>query len=438
LNWFRTSLSLSGYPIKKAQKHLQTIDTEIEFNVGAYLNQQKWAIAKHHLANNPFYKTFNKHNVFKSWQDLPILEKSDLQIPLEKRLSDGYSLKNVYKNATSGSSGQPFRFAKDKHAHALTWANISNFYAQFGVSPGQSLEARFYGTPKSGMAQKKEQLKDKLAYRVRFDVLDLSEYNLEQFLHLFRRKKFVFINGYTSSIVRFAKYLKSKNTILKDVCPTLKICICTSEMLFENDKTLLETQFGIPIVNEYGAAELGIIAFENTEAIWELNSKTLFVEIVDDDGKAVGYDKEGNIVVTSLYNKAHPFIRYKIGDLGVISKDKQTAKPILKKLTGRTNDFAFLPSGKIVPALTFYYITKTAVDKEGAIKELIVEQKDKSTFNLIYVSTSELDALQKKRILNAIETYLEPGLLLNFIKTEHIERSKSGKLKQFVSRLKKT
>jgi phenylacetate-coenzyme A ligase PaaK-like adenylate-forming protein len=27
----------------------------------------------------------------------------------------------------------------------------------------------------------------------------------------------------------------------------------TSEMLFEDDKMLLEKQFGIPIVNEYGA-----------------------------------------------------------------------------------------------------------------------------------------------------------------------------------------
>ena len=52
---------------------------------------------------------------------------------------------------------------------------------------------------------------------------------------------------------------------MKTICPSLKACIVTSEMLFATDKTLLETQFGIPIINEYGAAELGLIAFQNTK-----------------------------------------------------------------------------------------------------------------------------------------------------------------------------
>ena len=34
-------------------------------------------------------------------------------------------------------------------------------------------------------------------------------------------------------------------------------------MLFEDDKKLKERQFGIPVINEYGAAELDLIAFEN-------------------------------------------------------------------------------------------------------------------------------------------------------------------------------
>ena len=65
--------------------------------------------------------------------------------------------------------------------------------------------------------------------------------------------------------MQFAKFLEHKNIILKSICPSLKACIVTSEMLFETDKTLMESQFGIPIINEYGAAELGLIAFQNTQ-----------------------------------------------------------------------------------------------------------------------------------------------------------------------------
>ena len=46
---------------------------------------------------------------------------------------------------------------------------------------------------------------------------------------------------------------------------------------------LLEKQFGVPVINEYGASELDLIAFQNQEGDWQVNSETLFVEILDDN-----------------------------------------------------------------------------------------------------------------------------------------------------------
>lgn len=62
-------------------------------------------------------------------------------------------------------------------------------------------------------------------------------------LEHFKTKTFDYINGYTSSIVLFGKYLQARNIVLTDVCPTLKVCMVTSEMLFEEDKILLEKKF---------------------------------------------------------------------------------------------------------------------------------------------------------------------------------------------------
>ena len=70
--------------------------------------------------------------------------------------------------------------------------------------------------------------------------------------------------------------LQARNIILTDVCPTLKVCMVTSEMLFEEDKILLEKHLGIPVVNEYGASELDLIAFQNPNDEWQVNSETLF------------------------------------------------------------------------------------------------------------------------------------------------------------------
>jgi phenylacetate-CoA ligase len=42
----------------------------------------------------------------------------------------------------------------------------------------------------------------------------------------------------------------------------------TSEMLFEEDKNFAK-KLGIPIINEYGASELDLIAFQNPEGEWQ-------------------------------------------------------------------------------------------------------------------------------------------------------------------------
>jgi phenylacetate-CoA ligase len=359
-----------------------------------------------------------------------------LQQPLLKRLSDGFTEKEVFVNKTSGSSGNPFIFAKDKFAHGLTWASIIHRFGWFGINFNHSFQARFYGIPLDFIGNKKERIKDVLSNRYRFTIFDLSDAVLEKVLVKFQHKKFDYINGYTSSIVLFAKFLQEKNIILTSICPTLKCCVVTSEMLFEEDKLLLEKQFGVPVVNEYGASELDLIAFQNVKGEWQLNSETLFIEILDENDKVLPHGKEGRLVITSLYNKANPFIRYDIGDVGIIDEKSTPKKGILKKLIGRTSDIAILPSGKKSPGLTFYYVTKSIIEDDGNVKEFVVKQTKIDTFEIEYASEKSLTDKQIETIKIAISNYLEPGLHFKFIQKEKLERSKSGKLKQFVSLVK--
>ena len=57
------------------------------------------------------------------------MTKNDLQQPLKTLLSDSFAKRDVYIDKTSGASGDPFIFAKDKFSHALTWAdNYESFF----------------------------------------------------------------------------------------------------------------------------------------------------------------------------------------------------------------------------------------------------------------------------------------------------------------------
>lgn len=433
LSLFDLSLQINGYPIKRANADLLKITALSEMDKKAFIEQKKKEIVAFHLENNSFYRDLVGQKDCNTWAELPILNKKNLQKPLQERLSNGYTLKNIYRNKTSGSSGDPFVFAKDKYCHALTWASNIYRFGWYGLDFNNSYQARFYGIPMDFIGHKKERLKDFLSKRFRFPIFDLSDPVLEEFLTQFRNKKFDYINGYTSSIVLFAKFLQKNNIVLKDICPSLKVCMVTSEMLFEDDKIFLEKQLGIPIVNEYGASELDLIAFQNPEGEWQVNSETLFVEILDENDAVLPYGQEGRIVITSLFNKAHPFIRYDIGDIGILDQKSTIQKPILKKLIGRTNDVAVLPSGKKAPGLTFYYITKSIIEDDGNVKEFVIKQTKTDTFQIKYVSETELNLAQIEKIEQAIILYLEPDLKFTFIRKTSLKRNKRGKLKQFKS-----
>ncbi len=435
LKLFDLTLKLNGFPMQKAQKFFDEIISVPESEYDLFITQKKAEIVEFHLKHTAFYRTLCENKNVKNWKDLPVLTKADLQQPLSKRLSDGYLEKNVFVNKTSGSSGAPFIFAKDKYCHALTWSSIIYRFGWYNIDFNSSYQARFYGIPLDFLGNKKERLKDFLSHRYRFTIFDLSDEVLEKILEKFRNKKFNYINGYTSSIVLFAKFLQTKNIVLTNICPTLKVCIVTSEMLFDDDKLLMEKQFGVPIVNEYGASELDLIAFQNTSGEWQVNSETLFVEILDDQNNILPYGQEGRVVITSLFNKAHPFIRYDLGDIGILDEKSTLQKPILKRLIGRTNDIAILPSGKKSPGLTFYYVTKSIIEDDGNVKEFIIKQTEIDTFEIDYVSIKDLDFTQIKKIEAAIALYLEPNLKFIFKRKSSLERSNRGKLKQFKSLL---
>lgn len=438
MNIFDWSLKLKGFPLAGAQQKIELVQAVSETDFEQFVNRQREEILRHHFRNNPQYQNFIGNKLPQRWEDVPVMTKTNLQKPLSERLGKGFSPQNVYINKTSGSSGHPFVFAKDKFCHALTWAVIKNRFGWYGIDFNHSFQARFYGIPLDFSGYYKERMKDFLSNRFRFNIFNLSEEACDGFITVFKNKPFDYINGYTSSIVLFAKHLRQKGIVLKEVCPSLKVCVTTSEMLFEDDRELLEKQFGIPVVNEYGASELDLIAFEHPNEGWLVNSETLFVEILDADDKPLPRGREGKIVITSLYNRAHPFIRYEIGDIGVLAPNSTFKKPVLQKLTGRTNDFAMLPNGNRAPGLTFYYVTKSVMEESGDLKEFVVHQSGGAIFEITYVSKSEFNEIQKSKVRQALEKYVGADLEVVFIKTDRLNRTQAGKLKQFTSAVSKT
>ncbi len=429
----RLVLLLSGLPLNKATRDIIEIKKQLEnpLKQKDWLNKRKWEIFNYHKENNLLYREMISSDQPENWEDLPIMGKKNYQKPIEEMLSDGFQKSDVHLGNTSGSSGHPFFYAKDKYAHARTYANIYKRYEEHGLSLGMK-QARFYGIPLKGKQRRIEQLKDFLFNRHRFPVHDLSPSQLEIFLKRFREIKFDFIYGYTSSILAFSNYLLEKNVILKEICPSLKVCIITSEMCTEADKTKIESALGVNVLNEYGASEIDVIAMTDKHAEWRISIENLYLEILDENNKVLDPGFEGRIVITSLFNKAMPFIRYDIGDIG---KLKHNNPLILEALIGRTSDVIQLPSGKKAGGLTFYYISRSILESGSVIREFLVKQKAIDTFVFEVVADRRLNSKETEQINTMLDDYLEKGLKLEIQYLDKIERSANGKIKHFYSEI---
>jgi phenylacetate-CoA ligase len=434
---FEKVLALRGYDVTGALKEVQGVSALNRADLLQWQQQRRQALVEFHFQHNPLYRAKIGTSLPDAWHCLPVMGKPDFQSDLKAIVTNGMALSKLYHANTSGSSGHPFWFVKNRYAHACTWASIIQRYAAHGLSPS-SKQARFYGIPLERWPQAKEKMKDRLMNRVRFCVFDLSDNVLGEYAESFTRIKFDYVYGYTNSLVLFARYLLSRNLCLKVLCPSLKACITTSEVCTPEDRDLLSRAFGARIINEYGASEVGLIAFENPVGEWALCEENLYIEVADDAGRPVPDGCPGYLLVTDLRNYALPFIRYMVGDIGVIQPDARPGENHQRKLLrleGRVNDTIILPSGKRSPGLTFYYISRSMLESSGVLREFVIRQSAIDEFIFDIVSDRPLTAEEERNLQQKMNLYLEPGLKLRINRVPELVRPSSGKIKHFYSQL---
>ena len=130
---------------------------------------------------------------------------------------------------------------------------------------------------------------------------------------------------------------------------SLKYIELTGEESGEEAINLIQSTFHVRPVNLYSVKGLGGIAFECSSGSLHVLKENVFVEIVK-DGKPV-FGEEGEIVVTTLTNHAMPLIRYKTGDVGILSNAPcpcGCSSPVLEIKVGRKCALHLLEDGNFV------------------------------------------------------------------------------------------
>lgn len=434
MSLFENILKLKGYPVDAARKELMRIQSMSVDEFLHWQQQKAWQIARFHYDNNLLYQKLVGDKFPTRWEDLPIITKKHLQQPLQQLITKGVKISDCHVGNTSGSTGVPFFYAKDKMSHAMTWAVIADRYKWYDID-FSSKQARFYGIPKEWWGNKKEKLKDRMMNRARFSVFDLSDAVMNDFLKRFRNTAFNYVYGYTNSLVMFGRYLLANNIVLKEECPSLGLCICTSETCTPEDNLILQKAFGVPNVREYGLSETCLTAFDARHA-WRLTEETLLTEITNDEGVPLHSGNEGKVISTSLYNTVFPMVRYETGDVGIVDDRQQNIYRSLRQLSGRVNDTVLLPGGNKAAGLSFYYISRSILESGGVLKEFVIRQVSLHRFVFDIVADRDLTDAEVALLKEKVALYLGAGLDIVVNRVPEIKRPPSGKLKHFYSELK--
>lgn len=224
---------------------------------------------------------------------------------------------------TGGSTGVPFEYLASKSTQGFLWAGILVSLRQVGYKLGDKI--LFIGGSSVASTSFKKNIFYSLANITLFSSFGFDEIKFNNLYKSLKTKKIKFIYGYSSAIFEFAKFCKDKNLKLEGV-------ICTAEMLNEVQRQFIEESFNCIVLRQYGVNDGGLSSFECP--------KKNGYHIIENRSK-VSTDSDGNLVCTDLINTSQLFIKYKVGDKGVISTDScdcGCVYPRIVSLKGRSND----------------------------------------------------------------------------------------------------
>ena len=387
--------------------------------------------------SNSFYQNkYRKHGLsqdsIKSIEDfykLPILEKNEFSSRPESLVNDT-SKSKLKLSITGGSTGEPTRIFHNKKMSETTIAAVTRSRRWWGIDIGDN-QAYLWGNYRMFDRSLKGRVNtvmktwiDLTQNRRWFSAYNMSEERLISYYEKMLRYKPKLLVGYTSALYSLAMFLEQRHLSASPL--GIKTIVCTSEILFDWQKDLLNKIFDCNIANEYGLVEAGILAYSCPSESMHLMEENVLVEVVDDAGNPT--DEIGHIVCTKLRDHESLLLRYKTGDLGKISKKDCPCGRKLKTLEtieGRVLDMLVLPDGGYASP----HLAAQLLESSPSVKKMQILQNNISEIQ-VYLVVDDLWSI-------ANEQYFEYGLkrimgdkvTIQINKVDDIESDKSGKFR---------
>jgi phenylacetate-CoA ligase len=176
------------------------------------------------------------------------------------------------------------------------------------------------------------------------------------------------------------------------------VLYCAGSILDEYTRKYVQDSFMCPLLNTYQSVEAhGVIATECIEGNWHINWDFYNVEAMDEDGEIVAPGERGHLIITRMWGKGTPIVRYTGMDDWVRINPLKECKcglttPVIEGgVEGRIGANIVLPSGKIFPAGAFCFVEPVLTKyKSFKIKQYQVVQKKTDEIEILIIIDEEL------------------------------------------------
>jgi phenylacetate-CoA ligase len=290
-----------------------------------------------------------------SLSKLPILDKTTIRENFGSIINQNYPKDQINKNATGGSSGEPLILCQSRHSNMFSAALYLRGLQWCGMKKGYP-HVKLWGAP-TDVQKTTTALKSRM-WNYLYNMRTIDAFNAgytlfeKEYCNLLNKTPFM-LESYSNILYEFARYLK-ENEKERLLIPAV---ISSAGVLYDFQREVIQETISKNVFNRYGSREFGNIAQEcDHHTGMHINMERFVIEIDTPDNNGTG-----DILVTDLENIAFPFIRYRIGDTGRISKNLCTCgrKSLLfENVIGRSLDIIKAPSGRMISGEMFPHFFK--------------------------------------------------------------------------------
>jgi phenylacetate-CoA ligase len=330
---------------------------------------------------------------------------------------------------TSGSTGSPLKVYLTNEALQFQWAVRWRHKARFGLRLGD--KSLMFG-PHLPVSIKQEEppywRHNQAINNSYIPVHILSPKTMPHVINWLNSEDFDYFTGYASAMYVLATFMVNSG---KRLLNRPKYIVSGAETLLPTFRNTVKDVFGATVTDQYGMAEACGNFSQCEKGRYHQDFEFGICELLPIRG--LEHTRLRKLVFTGLANQGMPFIRYDIGDYGILSEGPCKCGRLsvsLDGIDGRIADYVRTPEGRMIVGMGQVFRWTSGVNQTQIIQNKIDEIEV-----LIVPSNSYEWQADNELLERELRKRVGASLTINFRVVEKIPLQKNGKFRPVISNL---